>query len=128
MEQHQVHVWENTFQMGPKDDQVFLPSRITKIVEEIIDSKLKDKEYQEAEAKQWVLELCNEIKAGVKEGGGIPRHKIIVQVIIGENAGQGIRVASKSLWDTNVDNWASFSYDRNPTMLVTGMVFGLYYE
>merc|ERR1712146_731657 len=71
--------------------------------------KLNDKEYNAEESKQWTLELCNEIKQSVKELN-IPRYKVIVQVVIGENSGQGIRVASKCLWDTSSDNWASFSY------------------
>ena len=47
----------------------------------------------------------------------------ICQVVIGEAAGQGMRVVSKCLWDTNVDNWASFSY-KTPTLFAVGMVFG----
>ena len=31
MEQHQVHVWENTYQMEPKEDQKFLPSKVTEL-------------------------------------------------------------------------------------------------
>merc|ERR1719258_86260 len=50
-----------------------------------------------------------------------------LQVVIGENSGQGIRVASKCLWDTSSDNWASFSY-KTPSLFAVAMVFGLYYE
>lgn len=32
----------------------------------------------EEETKQWVLELCAEIKDGVKEQCNVPRHKIMV--------------------------------------------------
>ena len=45
----------------------------------------------------------------------------ICQVVIGEAAGQGMRVVSKCLWDTNVDNWASFSY-KTPTVVPTDRV------
>ncbi len=51
--------------------------------------------------------MANEIKQAVKLQCGIPRHKIIVQLVVGQNDGQGVRVASKCLWDTNCDNWTS---------------------
>jgi hypothetical protein len=29
---NQVHVWENTYQMEPKDEQKFLPSKVREII------------------------------------------------------------------------------------------------
>ena len=51
MEQHQVHVWENTYQMEPKEDQKFLPSKITEIIDQVMAAKLADKEYDADLAK-----------------------------------------------------------------------------
>ena len=39
----------------------------------------------------------------------MPRYKLGFQVMLGENKGQGIRIASKSLWDKNFDNYASYT-------------------
>ena len=38
------------------------------------------------------------------------RYKIVVQVDIGEFKGQGIKIASRALWDTNTDTYASSSF------------------
>jgi len=38
------------------------------------------------------------------------RYKLIVQAVIGEFKGQGAFVASRALWDTSSDNFASFSF------------------
>merc|ERR1712014_141155 len=95
-------------------------------IEKVMNEYLKEKEYDAADAKMWTLDLSNEIKAAVKTLN-IPRYKIIVQVVIGEQASQGIRVASKCLWDTSSDNWASYTYE-NPSLFAVGMVFGCYYE
>lgn len=38
------------------------------------------------------------------------RYKIAVQVVVGENKGQGVRVTSKCLWDANIDNHASYTF------------------
>mmetsp|Transcript_130264 Transcript_130264/g.324790 ORF Transcript_130264/g.324790 Transcript_130264/m.324790 type:complete len:127 (-) Transcript_130264:358-738(-) len=124
-EQH-VHVWENTYIMQPKDDEKFLPSKVQEAIERVMNDYLKDKEYYPEDAKMWTLDLSNEIKAAVKELNN-PRYKIIVQVVIGEQASQGIRVASKCLWDTSSDNWASYTFQNN-SLFAVGMVFGCYYE
>merc|ERR1712039_314674 len=125
-EPHQVQVWENTYIMEPKDDEKFLPSKVTGVIDRVMNEYFKDKEYSAEEAKQWTLELSNDIKTAVKELA-IPRYKIIVQVVIGEQASQGIRVASKCLWDVNSDNWASYTF-QNQSLFAVGMVFGCYYE
>mmetsp|Transcript_21614 Transcript_21614/g.38709 ORF Transcript_21614/g.38709 Transcript_21614/m.38709 type:complete len:129 (-) Transcript_21614:234-620(-) len=126
-DQHQVHVWENTYIMAPKDDEKFLPSKVAAVIKNVMDSYLVDKEYQAEDAKIWTLDLSNEIKATVKQDVNIPRYKIIVQVVIGEQASQGVRVASKCLWDTSADNYASYTFE-NTSLFAVGMVFGCYYE
>jgi len=40
----------------------------------------------------------------------IIRYKIIVQTTVGQMKDQGVRVASRCLWDVQTDNYASASY------------------
>ena len=40
------------------------------------------------------------------------RYKIVVQTTVGQLRDQGIRVASRCLWDPNTDNYASTSYSN----------------
>lgn len=67
-------------------------------MEEIILRNLKDKEYDHATAKSMAESISDQIKLAVK-GLNIPSYKIVVQTVIGEISGQGVRVASKCLWD-----------------------------
>mmetsp|Transcript_54219 Transcript_54219/g.86188 ORF Transcript_54219/g.86188 Transcript_54219/m.86188 type:complete len:134 (-) Transcript_54219:173-574(-) len=122
----QLQVYQNTYIMAPKDDEKFLPSKVSEVIERVMNDYFKDKEYSPEEAKSWTLELSNDIKAAVKELN-IPRYKIIVQVVIGEQASQGVRVASKCLWDVSSDNWASYTY-TSQSIFAVGMVFGCYFE
>ena len=78
-------------------------------MEEIILRNLKDKEYDHANAKSMAENISDQIKMAVK-GLNIPSYKIVVQTVIGEISGQGVRVASKCLWDDSNDNLASFTY------------------
>jgi hypothetical protein len=46
----------------------------------------------------------------VTESLVIPRYKIIVQTSIGQQRDQGIRIASRCLWDVSTDNYTTVSY------------------
>ena len=48
------------------------------------------------------------IKEKVKDLG-YERYKLVVQVTVGEKTGQGIRLASRCLWDTATDKYVSLS-------------------
>ena len=70
--------------------------------------------------------IADEIKVAVK-AQSIPNYKVVVQTVIGQVQGQGVRVASKCLWDDQNDNYASYTYTNN-SLFCTGIVFGIYYE
>lgn len=55
------------------------------------------------------------------------RYKIVVQVTIGQMKDQGVRVASRCLWDTATDNYASVHF-KNQSLWCSAMVFGVYTE
>ncbi|CAM9277509.1 unnamed protein product, partial [Choristocarpus tenellus] len=55
------------------------------------------------------------------------RYKIVVQVTIGQMKNQGVRVASRCLWDTSTDNHASVHY-KTQSLWCSAMVFGVYTE
>lgn len=40
----------------------------------------------------------------------LPRYKYVVQVVIGEQRGEGVRMGSRCFWDSETDNVASETY------------------
>ena len=40
----------------------------------------------------------------------IPRYKVVIQTTIGQLRDQGIRVASRCLWDLSTDNYSAVNY------------------
>tara|TARA_B110000503_G_C6875778_1_gene300570 strand:+ start:182 stop:475 length:294 start_codon:yes stop_codon:yes gene_type:complete len=96
------------------------------IIEAVITQNVADKEYDQAQAKAWVENIVRQIQTQVKQLS-IPAYKIVVQAVIGQIAGQGVRVASKCLWDEANDNYATFNF-ANQSLFCTGMVFGIYQE
>ena len=118
--------YENTYRLEPKETDRFYPSKVRDIIRDIIEKHLKDKEYDHAMAKTQSEKIADEIKAAVKNLN-LPSYKIVCQTVIGQLQGQGVRVASKCLWDEQNDNYASYTF-TNPSLFCTGIVFGFYYE
>ena len=115
-----------TYRMEPREHERFYPAKVRTIIENVIKAKLDGHEFDQQKHKQWAEAIVVEIKEQTKQLS-IPSYKIIVQCVIGQVMGQGVRVASKCLWDHENDNYASYFYE-NASLFCTGIVFGIYYE
>ena len=70
--------------------------------------------YTDEDAKRISMKISDKVRIAIKaptDGASIPRHKIVVQTVVGERAGQGLRIASKSLWHSEYDNSATYTYE-----------------
>ena len=68
--------------------------------------------------------VADEVKDRLKELH-LPRYKLIVQVVIGEQRGQGVRVGSRCFWDGDTDTCVSEVY-RNETLFCVATAYGIY--
>mmetsp|Transcript_32321 Transcript_32321/g.62141 ORF Transcript_32321/g.62141 Transcript_32321/m.62141 type:complete len:135 (-) Transcript_32321:277-681(-) len=121
--------YENTYITSPEgygEGQKFQRGVVSKVVQKIITDKLTGMSYDSTKASQIGKELSDMIKEKVKTMG-FPRYKLIVQVTVGQRAGQCLRLATRCLWDTAADNSCSACFE-NESMFCVAMVFGLYYE
>jgi len=119
-----------TYQMEPKEEERFYPSKVKKEIRRILEERLKDETYDHASAALLTEELTKTIRDRLKNGIDdykMPRYKFIVQVVFGELKGQGLRIASKCLWNANYDNYVSYTFQKND-FYATAMVFGCYCE
>mmetsp|Transcript_35688 Transcript_35688/g.43031 ORF Transcript_35688/g.43031 Transcript_35688/m.43031 type:complete len:134 (+) Transcript_35688:116-517(+) len=122
-------LYENTYITSPEgygEGQKFQGGYVTKEVKNIITERMQGVSYDPARASQLGKELSDKIKETVKSMG-YPRYKLVVQVTVGEKAGQCMRLASRCLWDTASDCCAS-AYCENESLFCVAMVYGLYYE
>merc|ERR1712137_1157100 len=112
--------------MEPKESERFMPYTVQAVIKKIIEEKLGKEKYDSSKCKVLAQELANDIKQAVKDLGW-KRYKLAIQSIIGEVKQQGCITASRCLWDTKTDNYASFSF-KNETLFCVVMVFGMYLE
>ncbi|KAJ3099975.1 Tctex1 domain-containing protein 3 [Phlyctochytrium planicorne] len=100
-------VYENTFIMRP--EKKFRCEAARKIVEEILAANLTKMKYDAEKVQEVSLKIANETLAALKKLE-FERYKYVVEVSIGEFKAQGVRVASRALWDTATDSFASASF------------------
>jgi tctex1 domain-containing protein 2 len=48
--------------------------------------------------------LADGVKIALKNAGKDPRYKYMVQCVVGQNTGQGVRMGSRQFWDNDTDN------------------------
>nr|XP_054764784.1 dynein light chain Tctex-type protein 2B-like [Lytechinus pictus] len=115
---------ENNYKMAP--EVRFNSSRVKAILQQTLETRLESVEYCPETVKTITRDLCDVIKHQVKLLG-FSRHKLVSNVIIGPTTGQGVRVASRCVWDEKHDDYASVSY-QNESMFVVASVYGVYFE
>lgn len=115
---------ENSYKMTP--NVRFNSSRVKALMLQTLEARLETVQYCPTTVKSLTKELSDTIKNLVKTLG-FSRHKLISNVIIGPVTGQGVRVASRCVWDDKHDDYASASY-QNESLFVVASVYGVYCE
>nr|XP_033772243.1 tctex1 domain-containing protein 4 [Geotrypetes seraphini]XP_033772244.1 tctex1 domain-containing protein 4 [Geotrypetes seraphini] len=116
---------ENTYRMVPEEGFKFDVSRAQQVLESILSSRLSNTTYNPVNTGQLGQSLTDLIRSKVKELLP-PRYKLVCNVIVGQMGNQGLRVASRCVWDHENDNFASATY-TNPSLFAVAVVHGLYF-
>nr|XP_006823288.1 PREDICTED: tctex1 domain-containing protein 3-like [Saccoglossus kowalevskii] len=123
--------FENTFKMLP--DKKFSRKKVETVATEVIErhsqtkGDLLNQQYTPDLAAKLCNMLSNEIKAKIKELG-YDRYKLVVEVTCIPHQNQSLRMASQCLWDEKWDEYVVVEYDRNSSMKIIALIFGIYFE
>jgi len=123
---------ENTYRMKPNDGQRFLSFKLKPKIQQLIDDKMKHVEANHpTNYDGWFFsglsrELADSIRRETKNYG-LPRYKVVSHVVVGQNTGQDIRIASRCLWNLELDDALTVNYESK-MFYVTATVYVLYAE
>ncbi|CAD5121330.1 unnamed protein product [Dimorphilus gyrociliatus] len=118
---------ENTFRLEPNDEQRFCVHRVKQPIEDSIKLFLaQTNTYNVKKCSSVCKFLADDVKRRIKELG-YTRHKIVVNVVLGQEKQQGIEYATRCLWNIEHDNYATVTFRHNDLFAVVS-VFGVYYE
>lgn len=118
--------YENTYRTDPEDDRKFSQREAEQIIGSIFESYLTEREYDPKRFPSLSKTLSELIKERVK-ATGLARYKVVATVTLCENKAQGVRVASRCLWDPALDNHASLVF-QGANFFAVGSVYAVYFE
>ncbi|KAF5401147.1 Tctex1 domain containing-protein 1 [Paragonimus heterotremus] len=116
---------QNSYVIRPQFDQKFRPSVVKAILNRILKDRLENEKYSAEESHNNCISIADEIKQTLKKTLTLSRYRYLVQVIIGEQRGQGVKVAYRCYWDSDTDNYAEASF-MNDSIFCVASAFGVY--
>jgi hypothetical protein len=117
-------VFENTYKMEPSKKLEL--KEVEKLMENTLESFLQNVTYDAIRCRSLVNSLSLTIREQVKLLD-YKRYKVTCWVNIMENKSQGVRIASRCLWDDKKDNQVSAVY-CNTSLVCLATVFLVYCE
>ena len=117
----------NAFRTEPRKEERLIRGDVLGTIKTLLTKELSEQPYDREITKTQCLTLALTLKDKVKEMLNSQRYKIVCHVIICQNRGQGVHMASGYLWNETTDEsvCASFS-DEN--VYAVGVVHIMYYE
>ena len=112
---------------GAHDDNEsnILANKIKKLINDILHAYLhRIFYYDPTRCSRLCHDLCETIKARTKELSDGGRHKLVINVIIGQDLDQSFHLACRSLTDPVTDNMASGVF-RNKALFAIAVVYGV---
>ncbi|XP_071608451.1 dynein light chain Tctex-type protein 2B isoform X1 [Heliangelus exortis] len=133
----------NTYSLRPGFHRRFKSSTVKECIHAILKEKLANVQYVPEEMPQLTQSLSETIKDRLKEEG-FDRYKMVVQVVIGEQRGEGVKssqvnsvgdgstlspfssMAARCFWDADTDSYAHDVY-MNDSLFCVVAAFGCFY-
>ncbi|KAK0082268.1 hypothetical protein PV325_010768 [Microctonus aethiopoides] len=97
--------YQAAYQIRPKLSEKFKPQIVKEMIHNILFDQLSSQKYNVDEAKVWSKKIADTIRDKVKELN-FQRYKFVINVVLGEQRGAGVKTATRCLWDAEADNYA----------------------
>ena len=126
LKSQQGSVVTNTYKLGPDPQSTFREGKVKKIIEDVLNRYLEKYEYDSKTSGNICVQMANEIKQRTKQLG-FYRYKIISHAIMYSQKQQGMKIASRFLWDEKLDRMVSCKYIRKTFGAIVTLT-GCYFE
>ncbi|XP_041350934.1 dynein light chain Tctex-type 5-like [Gigantopelta aegis] len=117
---------ENTYRLQPEGQGRFQRETVRTLMLQTLEGKLKDVEYDSSTCGDLSTTLTNEIMFQIKQCHW-ERYKLVVQLFVGQDEKQGIQVASRCVWNADVDTSACVTY-KNSSLFAVASCYAVYFE
>ncbi|CAK9833793.1 Dynein light chain Tctex-type protein 2B [Anthophora retusa] len=100
---------EQVYQIRPQLHEKFKPLSAKEVIHNVLFDQLSAKIYDAEEAVQWTKDIADTIREKVKELK-FKHYKYIVNVVLGEQHGAGVKIGTRCIWDAEADAYAYDSF------------------
>jgi len=121
---HETVASQSSYQIKPGFQERFKEVNVKEIIQAIQYNTLSGKTYDPDSAKKWTMKMSNEINERVKDLK-MKRYRHIVQVVLGERKGQGIKSGVRCVWDSEIDTYCHDIF-INDTIFCVVTVFAVF--
>ncbi|XP_009998721.1 PREDICTED: tctex1 domain-containing protein 2 [Chaetura pelagica] len=103
----------------------FKSSTVKECIHGILVERLANVQFIPDEMSELTQSLSEAIKDRLKDEG-FDRYKMVVQVVIGEQRGEGVNMAARCFWDADTDSYAHDVF-MNDSLFCVVAAFGCFY-
>ena len=108
----------------PKYRQRASVNAMKEIIRNILEAELGGQTYQLDLCTVQTKKICDDIRNKLKEQN-LPRYKYMVQVVIGQQRGEGVRMGCRTFWDADTDAYASETF-INDSLFCVATAYAVY--
>ncbi|XP_011138007.1 tctex1 domain-containing protein 2 isoform X2 [Harpegnathos saltator] len=113
------------YQVRPHMYEKFKPLSAKEIIHDVLFDQLATKSYDAQAAAQWTKDIADIIEGKIKNLQ-FKRYKYIVNVVLGQQHGAGVKVGTRCIWDAEADTYAYDSF-INDTIFCVATVYAIYF-
>ncbi|XP_034186472.1 dynein light chain Tctex-type protein 2B [Osmia lignaria lignaria] len=118
-------VTSQIYQIRPQLHEKFKPLSAKEVIHNVLFDQLSAKIYDAEDAVQWTKDIADIIREKIKELS-FKRYKYIVNVVLGEQHGAGVKMGTRCIWDAEADTYAYDSF-ANDTIFCVATVYAVYF-
>ncbi|CAH2247977.1 dynein light chain Tctex-type protein 2B isoform X2 [Pararge aegeria] len=112
------------YEVRPGLGDKFQAENVREIMLSSMKEQLMGRQYRADQAPRWAKSISNAVRQRVQDLD-MKRYKILVQTIIVEMKGAGIKSGQRCIWDPETDAYVDDLF-RNDTIFCYTIVYGIY--
>ena len=97
------------FQVRPSFAERFPSSTVKTMLRDVLKAELTGVSYDVSSTPDQSKRIADAVRNQLKNLA-LPRYKFMVQVVVGEQRGEGVRMGCRTFWDTDTDAYASDTF------------------
>eukprot|EP01063_Lacrimia_lanifica_P024871 TRINITY_DN3268_c0_g1_i1.p2 TRINITY_DN3268_c0_g1~~TRINITY_DN3268_c0_g1_i1.p2 ORF type:complete len:123 (+),score=53.42 TRINITY_DN3268_c0_g1_i1:87-455(+) len=114
-----------SFSLRPNYKKKFRANEVRDVIRKVLVEKLEGAEYNSDGASSLTKEVADLIRDRLKQKD-YSRYKLIVNVFICQQTGDGVKMGCRCFWDQDTDSYAQDIY-MNKALFAIATVFGIYH-